>query len=44
MMVLPGGRERTLGEFEALLAAGGLSLAQVVPTTTAFTVIEAVVS
>lgn len=41
MMVLPGGMERTEGEYRRLLAAGGFSLARVVPTATWVSVIEA---
>jgi hypothetical protein len=44
MMVLPGGRERTAAEFEALIDAAGMSVRRVVPTSTAFHAIEAVVS
>ena len=42
MLVMPGGRERTEGEFAALLERAGLRLAQTVPTAAGFTVIEAV--
>lgn len=42
MLVLPGGRERTQDEFEALLAAAGFRLSQVVATGTRMSVLEAV--
>jgi hypothetical protein len=41
MLVLAGGAERTLGEFEALLAKAGLQLTRVIPTTTNANIIEA---
>ena len=41
MMALMGGRERTEAEFRGLLAASGLRLARVVPTTIELSVIEA---
>ena len=44
MMVLPGGRERTADEFDALVVAAGMSVRRVVPTSSAFHAIEAVVS
>jgi O-methyltransferase domain/Dimerisation domain len=44
MMVLPGGRERTEAEFASLAATAGMSVRRVVPTSTAFHAIEAVVS
>ncbi len=36
-----GGRVRTAEEFRALLAAGGLTLAAIIPTTSSVSVIEA---
>ena len=42
MLVMPGGRERTEGEFAALFERAGLRLAQTVPTAAGLTVIEAV--
>ena len=42
MLVGPGGRERTLVEFQALLASAGLSLSRVIPTASGFSIIEAV--
>jgi len=42
MMVRPGGRERTEAEFRSLLAAAGLTLTQVIPTPTPFSIIEGV--
>jgi hypothetical protein len=42
MLVGPGGRERTRDEYETLLRAAGLRLARVVPTTTDFSIVEAV--
>lgn len=41
MLAVTGGRERTLQEYEALLAAAGLELVGVTPTATPFSVIEA---
>jgi AraC-like DNA-binding protein len=41
MMVITGGKARSLAEFEALLAAAGLTLAKTTPTTSGLTVIEA---
>lgn len=41
MMVLPGGMERTEGEYRRLLAASGFALTRVVPTATWVSVIEA---
>ena len=43
MMVMPGGRERTTAEFEALFARSGFRLTRVVPTKSPLAVIEAVV-
>jgi hypothetical protein len=42
MLVGPGGRERTLAEFQALLASAGLSISQVIPTASGFAMVEAV--
>lgn len=42
MLAVPGGRERELAEYEALLAAAGFRLDHVVPTGTDAFVIEAV--
>jgi orsellinic acid C2-O-methyltransferase len=42
MLVGPGGRERTLAEFQALLASAGLSVSGVIPTASNFAIIEAV--
>lgn len=44
MLALTGGRERTRGQYASLLAAAGLSVEQVTPTVTAFSVVEAVLS
>lgn len=41
MLALTGGRERTLPEYDALLAAAGLELIGVTPTATAFSLVEA---
>ncbi len=41
MLVLPGGRERTREEFEALLAAAGFRLSQVIATGTRMSMLEA---
>jgi hypothetical protein len=41
MLVGPGGEERTIGEFEALLDGAGLSVTRVVPTAREISVIEA---
>ena len=37
-----GGRERTTTEYEALLSAAGFRLAQVVPTPSQYSIVEAV--
>jgi hypothetical protein len=42
MMVLLGSRERTEGEYEALLAASGWALEKVTPTSGLFNVLQAV--
>jgi hypothetical protein len=42
MMVRTGGRERTAGDFAALLAGAGLRLARVVPTGGPVSAVEAV--
>lgn len=41
MLAVTGGRERTLPEYDALLAAAGLELVGVTPTATPFSLIEA---
>ena len=41
MMVLTGGRERTVEEFSALFEKAGLRQSAIVPTSTALSVIEA---
>jgi hypothetical protein len=40
MLVITGGRERTLPEFEGLLARGGFRLCSVTPTTSTLCIIE----
>jgi hypothetical protein len=42
MLLMPGGRERTKAEYEALLAKAGLKLTRVVPTASPLSVIEAI--
>jgi O-methyltransferase domain/Dimerisation domain len=42
MLVLTGGRERTNGEYAALLQGGGLRLAQVIPVAFPYGIIEGV--
>ncbi len=42
MMVMLGGRERTLDEFRALLEGAGFQLSRVIPTESAFQLIEAI--
>ncbi|MEO8005121.1 MAG: methyltransferase [Betaproteobacteria bacterium] len=42
MMVNHGGRERTTQEYRELLAAGGFAIRRIVPTSTPWSVIEAV--
>jgi hypothetical protein len=42
MMAITGGKTRSLAEFEALLAAAGLKVSRVTPTTSDPTVIEAI--
>jgi hypothetical protein len=43
MMVMPGGRERTATEFEALFARSGFRMTRIVATKSPLSVIEAVV-
>jgi hypothetical protein len=40
MLVVTGGRERTEGDFRALVEAAGLCVARIVPTPAAFSIIE----
>jgi hypothetical protein len=42
MLVMPGGLERTEGEFRALLAGGGFAPRRFIQTSSAYTLIEAV--
>jgi len=42
MLVMPGGQERTEGEYAALLRRAGFELVRVVPTRSAVSVVEAV--
>lgn len=42
MLVFPGGRERTRGEFEALLPAAGFRLAAALPAASSPSVFEGV--
>lgn len=42
MMAIPGGAERTAGEYEAMFARAGLRLSKVIPTTARVSIIEAV--
>ena len=44
MLAVTGGRERTPSEYAALLAAAGFRFERVVPTASAYTVLEAVVA
>jgi hypothetical protein len=41
MLVVPGGRERTLDEYRSLCARSGFELERSLPTATGFEVIEA---
>lgn len=41
MMLITGGRERTVGEYAALFNQAGLTLTQVLPTATAVSILEA---
>ncbi len=43
ILALTGGRERTLDQYDALLAKAGLTMTQVTPTATEFSVVEATV-
>lgn len=43
MLAITGGRERTVSEYAALLASAGFRLAQVIPTRSQHTLVEAVV-
>ena len=42
MLLLPGGRERSTGEFRALFAGAGFELTKIVPTKSPLSVVEAV--
>ena len=42
MLVMTGGRERTVAEFESLLVASGFELVRAIPTRSAVHVVEAV--
>jgi len=42
MLAVPGGRERTAGEYRELLAPAGLRVERIVPTASAVSVVEAV--
>src|SRR4029077_12377036 len=42
MMLIPGGQERTQGEYSRLFMAAGLRLGRVVPTTGTSAIVEAV--
>ena len=44
MLVMTGGRERTAGEYRALLARGGFSLSRIIPTAAPVSVIEGVLA
>jgi hypothetical protein len=44
MLVQMGGQERTSEEYELLLSRGGFSLAQVIPTKSAASILEAVIA
>jgi hypothetical protein len=44
MLVMTGGQERTVTEYEALLAQAGFRLTRIIPTGTPFHVLEAVVA
>ncbi len=41
MLVYPGGQERTLAEYRALLTSAGLDLRRVIPTASALSILEA---
>jgi hypothetical protein len=41
MLTVPGGRERTPEEYQALLAKAGLRLTRIIPTASPVSVIEA---
>ena len=42
MLVMPGGEERTAGEYAVLLREAGLAVTRVIPTGSAVHVVEAV--
>jgi hypothetical protein len=44
MMVLTGGRERTPDEFAHLFADSGWQLTRVIPTSSPYSIVEAVVA
>ncbi len=41
MLVYPGGQERTLAEYRALLNSAGFDLGRVIPTASALSILEA---
>ena len=41
MLVMTGGRERTVEEHRALLAAAGFKLERVIPTSSPYSLVEA---
>jgi hypothetical protein len=41
MLAIPGGEERTAGEYDTLLAASGLKLTRVIPTASDVSIVEA---
>jgi hypothetical protein len=44
MLVMPGGEERTAGEYAALLKRAGFEMTRVIPTASAVSIVEAVLS
>ena len=41
MLAIPGGEERTAGEYKTLLASAGLNMTRVVPTRSDVSIVEA---
>jgi hypothetical protein len=44
MMSVPGGQERTGGQYHALLASAGLKVTSITPTSTPVSVVEAILA
>ncbi len=42
MLIISGGRERTLNEYQSLLVTTGFALGQVIPTASPVTIVEGI--